>query len=370
MTRRSNDSYGLQRKEFSEKVGLTDRQVLHFCELHVFNPVRPDDAPNNRRYFTESDFKAAELIQMLLKLGHNPVEIGRIFEENNHDLDLILDKAIKHLKKRIRHDRNLVMAAEYAQTVGTSLFTFSDMSDSDIDKFANAIRKSEAYKKSKLSLRRLSSEEIGALNESLESAILRFAELAPILNDDAQFTENFYKVETLVDDFVSKYSEISGIDPYPIMLSLGAIYFFGDGTLCSNADEIGGVGTSEFMGLSLLMTWLKRMSRVVFPLVLLLNNQDSNKQTQSILNKLLKLFETDSIINTGSTDVSFSGNDYSASIGLVEVLFDFAKEFSSDQTFMEALYIDKNLVPSVQQFDNTLALLNEYANESLKRKEM
>lgn len=370
MTNKLNENHGLQRKEFSEKVGLTDRQVLHYCELHVFKPTRPDDAPNNRRFFTETDFKAAELIQILLKLGHNPVEIGRIFEENNHDLDLILDTAIKRLKKRIMHDRNLVMAAEYAQTVGTSLFTFSDMSDSDIDKFANAIRKSEVYKNSKLSLRKLSSEET-ALNEGLKSTILRFAELAPILNDDAQFSDNFYRVETLVDDYVSKFSEIIGIGPLPIMLGLGTIYSFGDGMLCSNADEIGGVGTSEFMGLSFLLTWLKHMSRLVFPLILLLNNKDNNnKQTHSILNELLKLFETESIVITSSTDISFSDDDCSASIGLVEVLFDFAKELSSDQGLMDALYIDRDYVPSVEQLDNTLALLNEYVNGSLKGKEM
>lgn len=367
-----NESIGMQRKAFSEKIGLTERQVLRFCELNVFNPVRPDGAPNNRRYFTETDLKIAELIHILTKLGCNPPEIKRVFEEHDHDLDLILDSAICDLKKQIAHYQNLVVAAEMTQSLGTSLFSFSDMSDSDIDVFAKAVRRSKSYKNSRSFICERSKKDIAEVAEQIYSLTKEFSILRQELDDDLDAEDFVARINNLVDEYSSIYRRISDIDSEHLLLSLGAVFAFGDGTLSSEADEIGGEGTAEFMGMCFVMTWISRMSRLVFPLVSLLvsyRESEDPVRIESAISELFSLFETDFTSLSVPASQQDEESPLDPRISLIYLVFDFANDFRDEPEFLSVFEIDINTLPTKEEFECVLNLLNEHALNNLERKE-
>lgn len=368
MKQQPENNLGLQTKKFSEKVGLTERQVRNYCDLNVFNPTRPADAANERRYFTETDFKVAELIHILEKLGHGPKEIAEMFKAKNHDLERILDNAIKDMKRRIIHEQNLVEAAEYAQSLGTSLFSFSNMSDKDIDKFASTVRKTEAYKRSKRALRSMTREELEALNDRLKQIAHEFGKMAPTLDDEAQFSENFHRIESLSDDYVLILSEPTGGDPLLYLFSMGCVLAWGDGLLCSQANEAGGPGTAEIMGACFLLSWFKKTSNLIFPLITLLAaDRNSGVNSTRVLAELFSLLdptdESSAQITLGDTD------PLEQRVGYIEMVFDMAKDFTEDDDLVQMLSISKSIVPSKEQLDFALKSLTEYAYQNIERKE-
>lgn len=361
MSKSKEKPIGLQRKEFSAKVGLTERQVLRYCELGVFNPLRPAGAPNDRRYFTESDFKVAELIHILSKLGLNPIEIGRIFSEQNHDLNQILDLAIDNLKKRMVHDRNLAIAAEYAQAVGTSLFSFGNMTDSDIDKIAQAIRDSQEYKTTKRILRKLSAEKRKELSDQLISTIEEFSALSDILDTDDQLLAHFQEIEMLASRLISVHANLGGTDSHFSLLTLAGIYANGDGLLCAQADQIGGAGTAELIGTCLFLVGFKRVARLLFPLVTLLDNAEMDShQKDDALEHLSLLLDARTTPDTSINELTNSNDAKEALIELVGMTFEFAVDISTDQDVLLALGIDRELVPTEKQFQSALASISDY----------
>lgn len=366
-----NESIGMQRKAFSEKIGLTERQVLRFCELNVFNPERPSDAPNNRRYFTESDLKIAELIHILSKLGFNPPAIKEIFEEFNHDTDSILDYAIRDMKRRIAHYQNLVTAAEMAQSLGTSLFSFSDMSDVDIDEFAKTVRRTDSYKKSRSFLRKSSKQDRERIAQQLQSLTEDFSALNQKADDNFDSKGFLASVEPLVEEYSSIYTQIADADCNLLILSLGGIFAFGDGVLSLEADEIGGEGTAEFMGVCFILVWISRMSRLVFPLVdLLIRSKDDSTRFDAIASELFSLFDPESLSVQIPNTVQKTDSPIDSRIALFDLVFDFANEFRNDPELLSALEIEAASLPSKEQFDYALDLLNTHAQKHPERKEV
>lgn len=354
----------MQRKEFSENVGLTERQVLRYCELGIFNPERPEGAPNNRRYFGESDLKVAELVHILRKLGNEPVDIQRIFNKYDGNLDKIFAAAIKELKSRVRHDQNLILAAETAQVFGTSLFSFGDMSDEQIDKFASAIRKTNSFKESRAFIRKSSKRELKDFSNRLDHIVSEFSELKDDSLELEDLKAHFSKLEELSLGYIAIYQESFDLPVYPGLLALGMLLITGDGLLTTDMDNVGGEGTAEFVGFSMLLTWIKGVSHLIFPLISLLSSvKSSPAKTEELSKKLYSLF-MDASQASGSQDVaaciprSEDTDDSSLSL-FIESVFGLIAVLLEDEGLCNILDISKEQIPSNEEF--------EYASETLKR---
>lgn len=227
--------------EVSRLTGVSVRTLHHYDAIGLLKPSQVTEA--GYRLYDHSALEKLYMILVFRELGLSLKEIAGILHAPDYDRNLVLEKQIALMQKRIGQLQDRVALAKGILTVGVNYMDFEGFDSKKMDDYSAQAKalygKTDAYKEFQQKSKNRTESQEKALGGQVMDFFVRLGRMRPCA-PDSEAAQRWAK--ELQAFFTAHYYTCT-----PQILASLAQSYAGGGSMTENIDKAGGEGTGAFV---------------------------------------------------------------------------------------------------------------------------
>ena len=227
--------------EVSKLTGVSVRTLQYYDTIGLLHPTATTEA--GYRLYDDTALERLQHIMLFRELEFSLKDIREILDSSNFERNRALEQQIELLTLKKEHIENLITFARGIQGIGVKNMDFSAFDAKKLDDYVAQAKaawgKTDVYKEYEEKSRDYTEEQKMLLENELMELFREFGEMRSMNPDSPQVQAQVKKLQDYITEHFYTCTK-------KILACLGKMYN-GGGSITENINEVGGVGTAEFV---------------------------------------------------------------------------------------------------------------------------
>ena len=238
--------------EVSKISGVSIRALHHYDKIGLLPATEVTSA--GYRLYDDTALERLQHILLFKELEFSLKEIKDILDSPDFDRDKALEQQIYLLELRKEHIENLIDLARGIKMIGVKDMSFEAFDTRKIDEYSKRAKEqwgqTSEYKEFEEKTKNWTKDDEATVANEFMQLFVEFGQMKEMDPEDEQVQLHVRKLQDYITDHFYTCSD-------KILSGLGRMYA-GGGELTENIDEVGGVGTAEFVSKAIDIFYMSR----------------------------------------------------------------------------------------------------------------
>ena len=228
--------------EVSKLTGVSIRTLQYYDTIGLLKPIEYTES--GYRLYDDTSLERLQQILLFKELEFPLKEIKKIIDAPNFDRNKALEQQIELLTMKKEHLENLISFARGIKGIGVKYMDFKVFDTTKIDEYSKRAKEqwgqTSEYKEFEEKTKNWTKDDEATVANEFMQLFVEFGQMKEMDPEDEQVQLQVRKLQDYITDHFYTCSD-------KILCGLGRMYA-GGGELTENIDDVGGVGTAEFVG--------------------------------------------------------------------------------------------------------------------------